>query len=191
MKLAIAALAALAFAAPAYAQVDEVRVGIGKSDLAVIGDIPSLDPAVAINAEVIFDKPASWTHTLAPRLYTNGQLNLGGGASWIGGGATWRQGLGDTLYADFGIGLVVHDGILDAFDEIEPGQTFLDALFIARNNREYGSRVLVREQVTLGARLNEAWAAEAYFEHVSHGNIWTDAKNDGSDSGGIRLSRRF
>ena len=59
------------------------------------------------------------------------------------------------------------------------------------NTLEYGSRILLREQLTLGYRLDEKWALEGYFEHVSHGNIWTDGPNDGSDAAGFRINRKF
>ncbi|MDB2438600.1 acyloxyacyl hydrolase [Hellea sp.] len=56
---------------------------------------------------------------------------------------------------------------------------------------DYGSRVLIREQLTLGYGLNEDWTVEGYCEHVSPGNLWTNADNDGSDSAGFRVNRTF
>ena len=190
MKPGLGAALAVAWSGCAWAQVDEVRLGFAGHDIAVIGSIPSLEEAVVLNGEVIFDKPDSWTWRFAPRPYVGGQLNLGGSTSWGGAGLMWRQGLGERFYGDFGFGLVVHDGTLD-IGGVRNNGSFRELFFRLDNEREYGSRVLFKEELVLGYRFNDQWAGEAFFEHVSHGGLLSDGPNDGSDSAGFRVARRF
>ena len=165
-----------------------------------------------LNGEVIFDKFKFLDGRFAPRPYVGGQVNLAKETSWGGAGVLWRQSFGEKFYGDFGFGLVVHNGSLEENfngDLVTPGGPIdldalseeqrlavFDALFQdifrrRRDTREYGSRVLFKESLTLGMRVNEDWAAEAYFEHVSHGGLLSDGSNDGSDSAGFRVARRF
>ena len=200
MKFIFGVCLCAAFATPALAQIEEIRAGIGAHDISVIGTVPVKEQALVVNAEIVFDEPKFLKWALSPQPYINGSLNLGGSTSYAGAGLLWRQNISKRFYADFGFGLVVHDGTLDIFDDIDASglimqggfDTFFSELGFLRENRlEYGSRVLLREQLTVGYRLDEDWAVEGYFEHVSHGNLWTDAENDGSDSAGFRVNRKF
>ena len=192
---------------PAMAQVTEVRAGIGAHDLRVLSDQTVKEDSGVINGEIIFEEPEFLKWALSPQPYIGGQLNLGGGTSYGGAGLLWRQNFGKKFYGDFSFGVVIHDGTLEAdlptidFNDFESVEAFLadpqaqailnERSFRRLNTLEYGSRILLREQLTLGYRLDEKWALEGYFEHVSHGNIWTDGPNDGSDSAGFRVNRKF
>jgi len=189
----------------ATAQVVEVRAGIGVHDLRVISDQSVRERSVVFNGEVLFNEPQFLKWAFSPQPYIGWQLNLDGHTSYGGAGLVWRQGFGKWFYGDVAVGFVIHDGTLEIgslppIDREGLSQEELGALFRERialsnnlfeNNIEYGSRVLIREQLTLGFRVNESWAVEGYFEHVSHGNFWTNAENDGSDSAGFRVNRRF
>ena len=192
---------------PAWAQVAEERAGIGAHDLRVLSDQTVKEDSGVINGEIIFEEPEFLKWALSPQPYIGGQLNLGGGTSYGGAGLLWRQNFGKKFYGDFSFGVVIHDGTLEAdlptidINDFESVEAFLadpqaqailnERSFRLLNTLEYGSRILLREQLTLGYRLDEKWALEGYFEHVSHGNIWTDGPNDGSDSAGFRINRKF
>ena len=218
MKHIVVALLMSAASGQARAQVDEIRAGVGVHDLKLsqLGRAPTEEQSIVLNGEIIFEKPDFFKWKIAPRPYVNGQLNLGGETSWGGAGFVWRQNFGQRFYGDFAFGLVAHDGALrveepqELFDTLETldiaslpeGQRFAavfpflegfreELAFREANTIEYGSRILFREQFTLGLRLDDKWATEAYFEHVSHGKILSDGPNDGSDSAGIRINRKF
>jgi len=187
----------------AVAQVSEIRAGIGAHDLRVLDDMPVREDSVVINAEIIFDEPEFLKWAFSPQPYINGSLNLGGSTSYAGAGLLWRQNIGKKFYGDFAFGLVVHDGTLDSFDEVddiftsdlmtaEDFNAAFDELFFRRsNNIQYGSRVLFREQLTLGYKIDPKWAVEGYFEHISHGGLLSDRANDGSDAAGLRIKYGF
>ena len=207
MKLLFGALLCAASTTAAMAQVTEVRAGIGAHDIRVIGNLPVRESSIVLNGEILFKEPEFLKWALSPKPYIGGQLNLGRGTSYGGAGLVWRQNFGKRFYGDFAVGLVVHDGTLqldlptvdlsdfESIEEIRADpmvQAVLnERIFLIDNNIEYGSRVLIREQLTLGYRMNKNWAVEGYFEHVSHGNFWTDSDNDGSDSAGFRVNRKF
>ena len=207
MKCLASVFLCAATAMPAMAQVAEVRAGIGAHDLRVLSDQTVKEDSGVINGEIIFEEPEFLKWALSPQPYIGGQLNLGGGTSYGGAGLLWRQNFGKKFYGDFSFGVVIHDGTLEAdlptidFNDFESVEAFLadpqaqailnERSFRRLNTLEYGSRILLREQLTLGYRLDEKWALEGYFEHVSHGNIWTDGPNDGSDAAGFRINRKF
>ncbi|WP_427453262.1 acyloxyacyl hydrolase [Litorimonas sp. WD9-15] len=188
--------AALTHVQTASAQVAEVRAGLTEFDertLNLPGSLKFADEnSVGVNTEIIFEEPEVLKWALSPQPYVNGTLNLGGKTSFAGGGLMWRQSLGDRLYADFAFGGVIHDGETDVkFSGPETDESISEFFRRLRTEIEFGSRLLFREQVTLGVRVNEDWAAEVFVEHLSNGTLIGDGQNDGVNSLGVKASRRF
>ena len=206
----------LGFSLPAQAQVTEIRGGVHQHDIEIfgLGGKKGKETSASLNAEIICGKPEFLDWALSPSIYAGGSVNLEGNTSYGGGGLMWRQGFSDRFYGDFAFGLVVHDGTLEVdlpsyFDDpviaaalegngtLTPAQ--LDRInqenipYLARLNNEieFGSRILFRQGFALGYRVNDDWAGEIYFEHLSHGKILSSRSNEGLDSLGIRISRRF
>ena len=175
------------------AQVAEVRAGVTAHDLGwtIINADGDEERSVAFNAEIIFEEPEFLKWALSPQPYIGGTLNVEGNTSYGGAGLLWRQNLGETFYGDFAFGLVIHDGFLD-FDDVRSNTSNTADFFdLLRNNNLYGSRVLFRQQLTLGVNLSEEWAAEGFVEHISHGGLLSDGPNEGSDAAGFRVNRKF
>jgi lipid A 3-O-deacylase len=208
----IAAVTCAAFmqAQLAHAQVTEVRVGVTEFDerttgLSVLTAREADENSIALNAEIVFEEPKFLKWALSPQPYINGTLNVQGKTSFGGAGLLWRQNLGKTFYADFAFGGVIHNGtkdllFSDVFDEINRrGNISLeeeDRLFDALARRfeteiEFGSRLLFREQITLGVRLSEDWATEVFYEHLSNAGLPENGENDGVNNLGVKLARRF
>ena len=194
MKLLLGACLCAASVIPAFAQVAEVRAGVTAHDLGwtIINADGDEEKSVAFNAEIIFEEPEFLKWALSPQPYIGGTLNLEGNTSYGGAGLLWRQNLGKTFYGDFAFGLVIHDGILD-IDDIDAkagddDDKFFDLLF---NRNRYGSRVLFRQQLTVGLNLSEEWAVEGFVEHISHGGLLSNGPNEGSDAAGFRVNRKF
>lgn len=208
MKFVAGLCLVLASAPIAAAQISEVRIGLAEHDIRVIGNLEPVEESVAVNAEIIFDEPEFLKWALSPQPYIGGTLNVGGGTSYGGAGLMWRQNLGDKFYGDFAFGLVVHDGtnqseisddLKRAISDLDPNSPIplavtagLNEFFFRRNKTiQYGSRVLFRQQLTLGYRIDPKWAVEGFFEHISHAKVLSDGPNDGSDAAGFRVNRRF
>lgn len=215
--LLLGLVTALGLSSAATAQVSEIRVGAHQHDIEIfgLGGKKGKETSAALNAEIIFEEPEFLKWALSPQPYIGGSINLEGKTSYGGAGLMWRQTFGDKLYFDFGFGLVAHDGT----KEVELPSYFQDAAIVAALNGtvsitdaqlariraenipyleqlnseiEFGSSILFREAFTFGLRVNDNWATEVYFEHLSHGNILVQGKpNEGLDVVGGRLSYRF
>lgn len=195
------------FAQSANAQIAEVRVGVTEFDEQIldfgITAHRADENSAAFNAEVIFEEPKFLKWALTPQPYINGTLNVEGNTSFGGAGLMWRQSFGKRFYADFSFGGVIHDGTKtsgltseerDAVrgDDREAARAAFAALRDRRASEiSFGSRLLFREQLTLGVRVDEEWAAEVFFEHLSNAGLSESSINEGVDSLGIKAARRF
>jgi len=190
----LAAGLSLCFSAQASAQISEIRIGVTEFDERTIkfgwGAGGGRENSIGINGEVIFDKPDMLRWALSPRPYIGGMVNLEGDTSYVGGGLTWRQEFSDRFYGDLAIGIVVHDGEKNLFSNSNRRREDF-ATLLARSGEEisFGSRYLFRPAATLGYRVNDDWAGEVFFEHLSNG--FTATVNDGVDNIGFRAARRF
>lgn len=194
VKTASLAACAALLLAPAAAIAGEARIA------AVAHDIDGLDAGVsgkesgaAIGLEYMWESPDFLDILFSPRPYIGGNIHLQGKTSFVGGGLTWRGDITGRFYIDGSFGLVVHDGEteLPGAEVGLPDEENQRRIRANAENIEFGSRVLFREQVALGVRVTESWAAEIFYEHLSHGNILDDGSNEGLDNAGLRLSRRF
>ncbi len=214
-KRLLIAAGVIAITTPAYAQVSEVRLGANFHDIdwTGLGSGSDKERSIALNGEIVFEEPEFLKWAFSPQPYLGGALNLEGETSYGGGGLLWRQTFAENFYLDFSLGLVVHDGTIEArpsaivqsviddptvqagLSEVERAQFTQDlAEFRNRQSTEidYGSRVLFREQIAIGYRWSEDWSAHIFVEHLSHGNILVKNRpNEGLDTLGFRLSRHF
>ena len=215
IKHLLAAAAIFAVTTPASAQVAEIRLGANFHDIDWTGAGSGTDKerSGALNGEIIFEEPEFLKWALSPQPYVGGALNLGGETSYGGAGLLWRQTFAEKFYADFSLGLVVHDGTIEAdastlvqsvIDDASVQAGFTDeqraqfetelAEFRNRQQTEidFGSRVLFRQQIALGYRWTENWSTHVFVEHLSHGNILVSGRpNEGLDTLGARASYHF
>jgi len=99
----------------------------------------------------------------------------------------WRQSFNDKFYGDFSFGLAIHDGT-NRVDR--DNLNFFEILERADEEISFGSRILFRQQLTLGYRVTDDWAAEIFGEHLSNGQI-LGSVNEGVDILGVKASKRF
>lgn len=182
---------------PIHAHCDEIRLGPVIHDQNVLNRRREKENSLAIYGEYIFETPGwlEWAASANPYIY--GTVNLEGNTNHGGVGLNWRQHVGK-FYAEFGTGLSVHDGALSIFADIDftlpeaEVRTAILQLFERRaNEHQYGSRVLFRNQLAVGYQIDDKWGADVFYEHLSHGGLLSDGRNDGLDSIGLRMSRKF
>ena len=189
--LLITSLMISLFSAPAIAQISEVRFGISNFDEEIldlgISAVNGRESSVAINAEIIFEEPEFLKWALTPQPYINATLNLEGETSFGGAGLMWRQSFNDKFYGDFSFGLAIHDGT----NRVDQNNlSFFEILERADEEISFGSRILFRQQLTLGYRVTDDWSAEIFGEHLSNGQI-LGSVNEGVDILGVKASKRF
>lgn len=182
---------------PTSASADEVRLGIVLHDQNVLNKRPQKENGPALSGEYIFETPEwlEWAASANPYVY--GTLNLEGNTNHGGFGLNWRQHVGK-FYAEIGAGLSIHDGALEIFGDIDftlpedqVRASIQQILARRRAEHQFGSRVLFRNQIALGYKIDKNWGADVFYEHLSHGGVLSDGRNDGLDSTGLRLSRKF
>jgi len=191
LTLLLASLVTILNSTPAFAQISEVRFGISNFDEEIldlgISAVNGRESSVAINAEIIFEEPEFLKWALTPQPYINATLNLEGETSFGGAGLMWRQSFNDKFYGDFSFGLAIHDGT----NRVDQNNlSFFEILERADEEISFGSRILFRQQLTLGYRVTDDWSAEIFGEHLSNGQI-LGSVNEGVDILGVKTSKRF
>ena len=191
LTLLLASLVTILNSTPAFAQISEVRFGISNFDEEIldlgISAVNGRESSVAINAEIIFEEPEFLKWALTPQPYINATLNLEGETSFGGAGLMWRQSFNDKFYGDFSFGLAIHDGT----NRVDQNNlSFFEILERADEEISFGSRILFRQQLTLGYRVRDDWSAEIFGEHLSNGQI-LGSVNEGVDILGVKASKRF
>lgn len=203
------------YAGSASAQISEVRLGANIHDIdwTGFGSGSDKERSIALNGEIVFEEPEFLKWALTPQPYIGGALNLEGETSHGGIGLLWRQTFAENFYLDFSFGLAAHDGTLEAnpsdlvqrvaddpsivpnLSAAEVAQFQIDiAAFQNRQATEidFGSRILFRQQLSLGYRWSDDWSAHVFVEHLSNGKILVqNAPNEGLDTMGFRVSRHF
>lgn len=131
-----------------------------------------------------------------PRAYAIASVNSAGDTSFAGAGLAWRLPLarGGRLYLQPGLGVAYHTGEDQLPDFREPGITPQEAqrrAALRAEEKEYGAKVLLQPELSLGYAFNERIAGELSYVHLSNGRLYGDGQNDGLDMLGARIVYRF
>lgn len=181
------------FSASASPIVEEVRAGVLAHNISVgiNSDNENKESGENIQGEIVFGSPPlldrKWTGR--PRPYIVGSVNTAGNTSFGGFGLLWNFDFGRDGKWSFepGLGYIVHNGAIDRpFPAVDPRTPEFDA-----NNILFGSRDLFRTSLALNRDLGERWGVQVIYEHLSHGQIIGQGRNQGNDSIGGRVYYRF
>lgn len=128
--------------------------------------------AVDVNLEVLFVGVPFLGGTLAPAI--GGTVSTRGDTSHAYLDARWQFELPFKLFLGTGVGVAIHDGVLDP--------TEID-------RKALGSRALFHIPLELGVRLDPRNSLSLYFEHTSNAGLAN--YNEGMDRVGVRYGYRF
>lgn len=103
-------------------------------------------------------------------------LHTAGKTHFVAAGLSAK--FGDRIYVRPGLGLAVHTGSADNFDN-----PFNDEV-------EFGSRVLFEPEIGVGMRVSQRVTAELSWVHLSHATLF-GKQNPGIDSIGLRVNVGF
>ena len=182
-------LATTALAAPASAQlIEEGRVGVMQHNICVI-DCKNADKedGPTVEGELVFASPDILRYIASPRPYIIGSFNTAGDTSYGGFGLMWNWDFAQGWSLEPSLGYVIHDGTTEnPFPQGDPrGAVF------ARDNILFGSEDLFRTGLALNRDLGPNWGLQLQYEHLSHGQILGNGRNQGVDSIGVRAYFRF
>lgn len=181
------AAAMLGGASHAY-ELEEFRVGATMHNITIFDDkIGYKEKGPNVEAELVFDSPDGLRWLGAPRPYAMASYNTHGRTSWAGVGLYWRIQLSENWAIEPGLGYVLHNGEIDI--PYPPGdprnQEFAD------KNVLLGSRDLFRDTLAIERKMFPGFAMQLYYEHLSHGQILGQGRNQGMDELGLRGVIRF
>lgn len=188
-RVAILLSGAATLAVSAQAQViEEVRIGVMQHNICVI-DCNNADKEDGpnINGEIVFGSPDLFRYILSPRPYAVASYNTAGKTSYAGVGLAWNWQFAEGWSLEPGLGYVFHDGANESpFPQGDPrGDAF------TQENVLLGSDDLFRTSLALNRDFGENWGGQLLYEHLSHGQILGNGRNQGLDNIGVRLYYRF
>lgn len=186
--LAVAAAAAVVTAPAAVGQVDSVRLGVMKHNICVI-DCKNADKesGVNISGELRFKSPDFLGWAGSPHPYLMVSANTDGNTSYGGGGLEWDFEFAPGWRLEPGFGYVIHDG--DINNPFASGTQ--EAVDYSEEHVLLGSRDLFRTSLALTWEFSPGFAVQGIYEHLSHGQILGEGRNQGLDEIGIRAVWNF
>jgi lipid A 3-O-deacylase len=189
LALAVLATAATTPALTANAQlVEEARIGVMQHNICVI-DCKNADKEDGpnIEGEIVFASPDFLSIILAPRPYIVGSYNTAGDTNFGGVGLLWNWDFAQGWSLVPSLGYVLHDGANESpFPQGDPRS---DAF--SRENVYFGSDDLFRTGLALNRDFGPNWGLQLQYEHLSHGQILGNGRNQGIDNLGVRAYWRF
>jgi len=189
MKFVFAAVAAAGLIAPAaVGQVDSARLGVMKHNICVT-DCKNADKesGANINGELRFASPRFLSWAFSPHPYVMGSVNTDGNTSYGGFGLEWDFAFADRWHVEPGLGYVLHDG---AVNNPFPSGTQA-AVDYSADHVLLGSKDLFRTNLAITYDFSETWSLQGIYEHLSHGQILGEGRNQGLDEIGMRLIWNF
>lgn len=185
-------IALLALAAPSAARagpLEEARAGVMAHNTCVLYcDNSFKEDGVNVTGELVFASPDALRWVLRPRPYLMASVNTAGETSYAGGGVAWRVPLARSWAVEPGLGYVVHsnDELDNPYPPSDPrrGPFQEDTLLL-------GSRDLFRLSLAVSRDVTDAFGVQLVFEHLSHGQIIGEGRNQGLDELGMRFTYRF
>ena len=188
-RIALLSFALAGLPAAASAQiVDEVRLGATAHNVCIL-DCNNADKEDGpnINAEIVFNSPDFLGFLWSPRPYIMGSVNTAGDTSFGGAGLHWNWDFAEGWSLEPGVGYVIHDGELTfPFPQGDPRNDPVSASKVF-----FGSRDLFRTSLSLNRDLAGPWGVQLMYEHLSHGQVLGNGRNQGLDNIGVRLSYSF
>ncbi len=187
--LACLGVSALALAEPVSAGiVDEARLGVMAHNLCIT-DCKNADKEDGpnIQGEIVFNSPDFLSWAFSPKPFVMASVNTAGNTSFAGAGLQYSFRFADNWAFEPGLAYVIHDGaVSNPFPDGSPqASAFTD------ENVLLGSEDLFRTTFALTRYFNDRLGAQLIYEHLSHGQILGDGRNQGLDNFGVRLTYTF
>src|SRR5262249_23614129 len=154
------------------------RLGVVKHNIL---DRHDREESENIEAEIVWETPGFLEFLGKPRPYLMVSANDQGFTSFAGGGLYWRYQFAKHWAFEPGFGYVIHDGKIDIpFPQGDPRNAGYgdDRVLL-------GSRDLFRTTLALEREISPQFSSQVYFEHLSHGQILGQGRNQGLDEAGL------
>jgi lipid A 3-O-deacylase len=173
----------------AHAKVEELRLGVVGNIRSDHGDIvEGKHEGANIEFDVVSSSPDFLNLIGSPRPYVFASIATDDdGVSFGGVGLYWRWEFADGWAFEPGFGYIIHDGEVDNI--YAPGTP--EAVAFEQDNQLLGSKDLFRSSFALERELGDRAAVQLYWQHMSHGQVLDEGRNQGLDYVGLRFLYRF
>ena len=185
----LAAFGAVMVMAPAaQAGVDEIHVGVMEHNICVLDCKNAFkEDGPNVEFQVSFESPDFLDWAFSPQPYVMASLNTAGDTSFGGFGLEWRWNVSEHWAIEPGFGYVVHNGeVENPFPNGSP-----ESAAWSEEHVQLGSRDLFRTSLGLTYDFEGPMEAQILYQHLSHGQILGNGRNQGMDQIGIRIGYRF
>lgn len=152
----------------------EFRIGIAHHDSGVFGRNKEDGPDIALQARFQPFTGGLWDKIWRPRPHVGLNVNTRGDTSSVYAGLTWQWDFWSRAFVSFDFGAALHDGKLSTD---KPGR------------KELGSRILFREALELGYRIDSHNTLSLRLDHMSNAKLADN--NEGLDTVGLIYGYRF
>jgi len=168
--------------------VETVHVGVLAHNVAVLNaKTGGREEGVNVEVQADFASPAALAWAGAPKPYLVASLNTSGDTSFAGFGLQWRVPLGQNWSFDPGFGYVIHDGeVSNPFKNGDPRATRFSSQHLL-----FGSRDLFRSTLGVSRTLTPSVSGQLFYNHLSHGQILGQGRNQGVDQVGLRVAYKL
>lgn len=180
--------AALMLAPSANAGVDEVHVGVVAHNICITNcKNANKEDGPNVDFQVSFDSPQFLEWAFSPQPYVMASVNAAGETSFAAVGLEWRWQFAERWALEPGLGYAVHNG--ETNNPYANGTP--EAAAFAEEHVLLGSRDLFRTSLALTYDPAGPWEVGLIYEHLSHGQIIGDGRNQGLDEAGVRFGYQF
>ncbi|MHA6287360.1 acyloxyacyl hydrolase [Maricaulis sp. CAU 1757] len=162
----------------------EVRLGVTAHDLA-----DHVEDGPNVTAEVLFASPEFLEWAFEPRPFLYASINTNELTNFGAAGLAWDFDWTDRLNFEFKTGISYNDGVTDIDQNSAPGDP--TRIRLATTRSLMGAHWLFYNSFGLDYDLDENWSIGAYYEHISHGQILANGRNQALDNAGVRLGYRW
>ena len=168
--------------------VEEVRAGVMRHNICVIDcKNANKEDGPTLEGEVVFASPDFLSIILGPRPYALASINVAGDTSYGAVGLMWNWDFAEGWSLEPSLGYAIHDGAVESpFPQGSP-----ESNAFSQENVLYGSDDLFRTGLAVNRDFGERWGLQVQYEHLSHGQIIGNGRNQGVDSIGLRAYWRF
>ena len=150
----------------------EVRLGVFDHDAGIISS--DREDGYDVNVELLFASPSLLRLLGSPRPQLGIVINSKDDTNQLYAGLAWTFDIPSLGFIEATVGGTRHDG---------------NTKFREVNRNNYGCKLLFRESVSLGVRLDSHQSVSIMLSHISNSGLCEH--NDGLDNLGIRYGYRF
>lgn len=180
--------AMMTMASPARAGIDEIHFGVMDHNVCITNcKNADKEDSPNIEGQISFDSPSFLHWALSPQPYIMGSYNTQGDTSFGAVGLEWRWDVSEHWAIEPGLGYAIHNGVKNnPYANGTPESADFSSKHVL-----LGSRDLFRTSLGVTYDMDGPWEVQAYFEHLSHGQILGHGRNQGLDELGIRIGYQF